>query len=98
MEVLHWCQDIVKGKSTDTKPEPLHLFVSGGAGTGKSHLITALYQMALRILSREGDKPNDITVLLTAPTGTAAFNIGGVTLHSAFLLPLGQGKENKKII
>ena len=29
-------------------------------------------------------------MLLTAPTGVAAFNIGGMTLHSVFLLNLGR--------
>ena len=28
--------------------------------------------------------PDQPLVLLTAPTGLAAFNIGGITLHSAF--------------
>ena len=44
----------------------------------------------------------NVTVLLTAPTGVAAFNIQGITLHSALLLgtskfgsrPLTQGKLN----
>ena len=31
-------------------------------------------------------EPDQPVVLLTAPTGLAAFNIGGVTLHSAFML------------
>ena len=33
-------------------------------------------------------KPNDdqAIVLITAPTGSAAFQIGGSTIHSAFLL------------
>ena len=31
-------------------------------------------------------KPGDVIVLLTAPTGVAAFNISGMTLHSALLL------------
>ena len=39
------------------------------------------------------EDPNDVRVLLTVPTGTAAHNIGGVTLHSAFLLPLDQIKS-----
>ena len=42
--------------------------------------------MALRTLQHEGDNPDAVRVLLSAPTGTAAFNIGGNTLHSAFLL------------
>ena len=49
--------------------------------------------MAMRAFQAEGENPDDVRVLLTAPTGTAAHNIGGVTLHSAFLLPLGQTKS-----
>ena len=38
--------------------------------------------------SLPGTKPDAIKVLLTAPTGKAAFNIRGMTLHSAFALPV----------
>ena len=31
-------------------------------------------------------QPDEPLVLLTAPTGLAAFNIDGITLHSAFML------------
>jgi len=31
-------------------------------------------------------EPDDVLVLLTAPTGITAFNVNGMTLHSAFLL------------
>ncbi|VDI08176.1 Hypothetical predicted protein [Mytilus galloprovincialis] len=79
------------------KSDPLRMFISGGAGTGKSHLISCIYQMALRKLQTIGDNPDDVHVLLTAPTGTAAHNISGVTLHSAFLLPLGQTKSYIKL-
>ena len=82
---------------TGNLPKPLYLFVSGGAGTGTSHLITAIYQMALKNLQLEGENPDKIKVLLTAPTGTAAHNISGTTLHSAFLLPLGQTKSFTKL-
>jgi ATP-dependent exoDNAse (exonuclease V) alpha subunit len=33
-----------------------------------------------------------VKVLLTAPTGMAAYNIGGTTLHNAFVLPLNQNQ------
>lgn len=36
-------------------------------------------------------------VLLTAATGTASFNINGTTLHSTFLLPIGQIKSCQKL-
>ena len=35
-------------------------------------------------------EPNDVVVLLTAFTGVAAFNIGGITLHAALLLGCGK--------
>lgn len=64
----------------------------GGAGTGKSHLITSLHQMAERTLQCEGESPEEIKIWLTAPTGCVAYNIGVITLHAAFLLPINRGK------
>ena len=49
-----------------------NLLITGKAGTGKSFLLKAL-------LHRSDNK-----TLQMAPTGVAAINIGGVTLHSAF--------------
>ena len=95
--VYQWCRDKSVSHRTGNLPKPLYLFVSGGAGTGKSHLITAIYQMALRNLQCKGENPDKIKVLLTAPTGTAAHNISGTTLHSAFLWPLGQTKSFTKL-
>jgi len=52
------------------------LFLTGKAGTGKTTL--------LKEILNETDKQ----CLIAAPTGVAAINAGGVTLHSLFLLPL----------
>ena len=54
-----------------------HLFLTGRAGTGKT---TFLHK-----LKRENPK----RLVVTAPTGVAAINAGGVTLHSFFQLPFG---------
>ena len=68
---------------------PMYLYIGGGAGVGKSMVIRVLYEGLVRYMnSLPGTKPDAIKVLLTAPTGKAAFNIHGMTLHSAFALPV----------
>ncbi len=54
---------------------PLRMIVSGTAGTGKSYLIHCL-----RLLLQD-------CVRVAAPTGVAAFNIEGHTLHALLRLP-----------
>ncbi|XP_071150937.1 uncharacterized protein, partial [Mytilus edulis] len=81
-QIRQWCLDEVNGKN----PDPFKIFINGGAGTGKSHLIKCLCYEANKILSPHAPNPDDIVVLVTAPTATAAFNIGGTTLHQAFSL------------
>ena len=54
---------------------PLRIIVCGTAGTGKSYLIHCL-----RLLLKD-------KVRVAAPTGVAAFNIDGHTLHSLLNLP-----------
>lgn len=81
--VREWCLM----KSLGQNPNPLQLFITGGAGTGKSHLIKAIHYEASRLLEKQMLSPESVTVLLAAFTGTAAFNIGGNTLHHLFSLP-----------
>lgn len=58
-----------------------NVFLSGKAGTGKSFIT----KEAIRILIENGKN-----VIALAPTGIAANNIGGATLHSTFgLSPFG---------
>ena len=52
---------------------PLRLIISGTAGTGKSYLIRCLKLL----LAGE--------LCVTAPTGVAAFNVDGYTLHSLLI-------------
>jgi ATP-dependent DNA helicase PIF1 len=54
-----------------------NIFVTGRAGTGKSTL--------LNHLSWNTSKQ----VVIAAPTGVAALNVGGQTIHSLFRLPIG---------
>ena len=54
-----------------------NIFVTGRAGTGKSTL--------LNHLSWNTSKQ----IVIAAPTGVAALNVGGQTIHSLFRLPIG---------
>jgi len=52
-----------------------HIFLTGKAGTGKTTFLRSLSQLTHK------------THVVVAPTGIAALNAGGVTIHSQFLLP-----------
>ncbi len=54
-----------------------NIFVTGRAGTGKSTLLNHLAWKTSKQL------------VICAPTGVAALNIGGQTIHSLFRLPIG---------
>jgi len=56
-----------------------NIFLSGQAGTGKSYVLQ-------RYLEYVKDKKN---VLVCAPTGIAAVNVGGSTIHRTFKAPIG---------
>ena len=70
-------------------PEPFYLFVTGGAGTGKSHVIRAIKEHMERSVS---GGPDMHACMLMAPTGVAAFNIGGLTIHRALRLQVEHGR------
>ena len=54
-----------------------NLFLSGKAGTGKTTFLQYI----------KANSPKKLAVV--APTGVAAINAGGVTIHSLFQLPFG---------
>ena len=60
---------------------PLHLFVSGEGGTGKSEILHCAEQALARVQG-EGK------VAIGAFTGAASFMVGGQTLHSLLSLPI----------
>ena len=55
-----------------------NVFLTGKAGTGKSFLTTSFIDKM---------KEMDKNVLVCAPTGIAAINVGGTTLHRTFSIP-----------
>jgi PIF1-like helicase/helix-turn-helix protein/HRDC domain-containing protein len=64
-----------------------NIFLTGKAGTGKTTFLHSI------------KKSSHKRMVVTAPTGVAAINAGGVTLHSFFQLPFGPfipGSENTR--
>ena len=53
------------------------VFLTGKAGTGKTTLLREIIQTTHK------------NTVVVAPTGIAALNAGGVTIHSMFQLPFG---------
>ncbi len=53
------------------------VFLTGKAGTGKTTFLRHIIEVS------------DKNIVVAAPTGVAAMNAGGVTLHSLFQLPFG---------
>lgn len=61
-------------------------------------MLKACYQALLKYYSHKpGENPDEMKVLLCAPTGKAAYNIGGITIHAAFCIPADQGFKYKPL-
>ena len=70
-----------------TKADQVTCCLHGGAGTGKSHVLKALYQGFYHTVCIEGQNRNNCRILVMAPTGKAAYNIKGSTIHAALHIP-----------
>ncbi|KAB0799246.1 hypothetical protein PPYR_07126 [Photinus pyralis] len=81
----------------DGKDLPVYHFITGGAGVGKSRLISAIYQSIIKIFRMSPGQTKENEVLLVAFTGMAAHNIGGVTAHAAFCLVPTIGDAEKML-
>ena len=82
-----WCKDYIQAIRRGSHVKPYRIFISGLGGTGKTFIVNMIKQdipyFLKSVVKAEDDQP---LVLITAPTGSAAFQVGGSTIHSAFLL------------
>ena len=84
-EVAHMEQPAEKQLFTDRMAQALrfinttgrHIYLTGKAGTGKTTFLRSLPEHTYK------------QHIIVAPTGIAALNAGGTTIHSQFLLPFG---------
>ena len=87
LEGVEICDDYRTIRSLLEEGEGPLLFVSGNAGTGKSTLIRYLRSVLGKNLA------------VVAPTGVAALNVSGATVHSFFRFPprILDGEEIKRV-
>ena len=81
-----WCKSYIHAMRNKEKLQGYRIFLSGPGGTGKTHVLKLIqrdiYHLLHTTVNADPDQP---LVLMTAPTGTAAFQIGGSTIDSALL-------------
>jgi hypothetical protein len=83
--VCKYIDGIIEDKRNGTTNTPqLLLNISGAAGTGKSFWLNTMR----RYSTNRPELPKDF-IRSAAPSGTAAFLIGGETLHGLLHLPVG---------
>ena len=93
--ILQWGKKVIR---SEEKFEPLYIFLTGGGGVGKSHLINCVYNFLAKVLlykQKDIEKPR---VIKLAPTGIASINIQGTTIHSGLCIPINsyQGLSDKQ--
>jgi hypothetical protein len=77
IESVHESIDIIASATQFINSTSSHIFLTGKAGTGKTTFLKNLSSFTHKQFA------------IVAPTGIAALNAGGVTIHSQFLFPLG---------
>ena len=69
-----WCKRAVVALRNNTRIEPYRVFLSGHGGVGKSHVIRLIQSDTMKLFRLSGEiELSDVPILLTAPTGVAAF-------------------------
>lgn len=92
-----WCKDSIVSLKRDLPTPVYQIFLSGAGGVGKSHIIKLVYYETMKLLKMLSGhfEPDELPILLTAFTGTAAFGIEGMTLHSALGLSCGPNSKSQ---
>jgi hypothetical protein len=85
--VLALINAIVKFLNNDTKYKSLRAIVMGCGGTEKSFIINTIISIVQKVMQQNG------TIQVGAPTGAAAFNVQGSTLHCLLGINVSQPEE-----
>ena len=102
--VLNWGKRYVQNSKTKHTEllEPIRIFLTGGAGVGKSHLIKCIYNCLSKVLAYKSEELEKPRIIKLAPTGIAAINIEGTTIHTGLSIPvrkfMNMGDKQRTII
>ena len=96
--ISKWTRKTIQSMRTErtSKPESFYIFLTGGAGTGKSHTLTTIKQYLKKALSYGSGNCVKERILMLAPTGVAAVHVDGSTIHSA--LGIISDRSNAKVV
>ena len=81
-------QTIIKFLKNNKAYVPIHATIMGCGGTGKSYIINTIVTIIRNMTRSNG------TVLIGAPSGAAAFNIQGSTLHHLLGIGVSRPEDN----
>ena len=85
IHIMEWIQ---------TKTEPLHIIIEGGAGVEKMCVAKAIYQSMERFYGTQPCENQDkMHCMVLAPTGITSYHIKGNTLHSGLHIDLNKAKH-----
>lgn len=80
-------QIMLKFQTFSSDRQSFHYFITGGAGTGKSFVVNMIVAYLQLFTSHQ---PGCSPVVVYAPTGTAARNIRGSTIHNLLKIPVNK--------
>ena len=82
--VIDWIQ---------TREEPMHFFIEGGAGGGNAQVTNAVHEWMTWYYHTQLDEiPDDLHVIIVVLTGNPAYHIKGNTIHSTLHIDINKSK------
>ena len=90
--IYKWSRDYIKSLLCKLikKVKSFHIFITGSAGVGKSHLIKIFILPLNKVLGCKGGNTDKPRILLLAPNKVAAINKNGTTIHSGIGINFGR--------